>query len=334
MQRDDIRSVLREVFGNIPMQEINGWVSIRCPLARWTHEKGSDASASAGVSIHQEGSSIFNCFTCGTKKPFHEMLRDYAKYTGEDLDDIIEEVEEDEFAGPTSLPEFDSYRNANVAEELTPLKEAVYMDLYDSAAGHPYLRKRGISRKTAELLELKFDPEDPADGHPRILFPVRGPGGELYGFSGRDVSGKAKLKVRDYHGLKKAHCILGAHLIARDNPEQVCVVEGLFDYANMYEQGFYGAAVMHSTMTPYQADILRDLPGTKYLFYDDDQAGDKGVVAGIKALRSYGPTFEVFYPRIWIEDSREPGGGHWLKDPGELEKDEIQEMIDTARLAV
>jgi hypothetical protein len=330
MEIDQIREVVHEVWPGTPLQEINGWMSMRCPLARYTHEKGSDKTASAGVSIHPDGTSIYNCFTCGVKKPFHEAIRDYAEFTGEDLDDLIEELEEGEFLGPRELPDWDRRRQDNIAELLVPLDEATTLDLYDTAAGHPYLKKRGISQKTVELLDLRFDPCDPIDGSPRILFPIRGADGLLYGFSGRDVSGKARLKVRDYPGLQKAHNILGANLIARDKPDKIIVVEGLFDVASVYEQGYYAAGVMHSTLTKFQAEILNDFEGAKYLFYDDDKAGDKGAATAGPLLREYAPTFDIAYPEIWIEDPDEEGGGHLVKDPGELLADEIQEMIDHA----
>lgn len=334
MDIDQIREVVHEVWPGTPLQEINGWMSLRCPLARWTHQKGHDNAASAGISIHPDDTSIFNCFTCGTKKPFHEAIRDYAEFTGEDFDELIEEMEEGEFLGPTKLPGWDERREANLAELMQPLDETTTLDLYDTAVGHPYLKKRGISRKTAELLDLRFDPEDPVDGCPRILFPVRGADGLLYGFSGRDISGKAKLKVRDYAGLQKAHNILGAHLIARDRPDKIIVVEGLFDVANVYEQGFYAAGVMHSTMTKYQAEILNDFPQAKYLFYDDDKAGDKGAATAGPLLKDNAPTFDIAYPEVWIEDPDEEDGGHYAKDPGELLAEEIQEMIDHAVMLV
>lgn len=35
MDRRGIETILKDVFGpSIPMEEINGWISIRCPLAR------------------------------------------------------------------------------------------------------------------------------------------------------------------------------------------------------------------------------------------------------------------------------------------------------------
>lgn len=332
MDRKGIETVLKDVFGpSIAMEEINGWVSIRCPLARWTHERGTDSRNSAGVSIQPRKTSVFNCYACKTKVPLQGLIKKYANYTGENFDDLIEELEDEAYLGPKELPDWEELR-APQAQALVPLDQAVYMDLYEPAAGHPYLLDRGIDDETADLLELKFDPNGPTDGAPRILFPVFGPERELYGFSGRDTSGEAALKVRDYAGLPKAQCLLGVHLVVEQRPDKVLVVEGLFDYANAWACGYPAVAVMHSTMTPPQAALLRDLGLPVYLFYDDDDAGKKGVQIAGEQLAHHVPVMRVRYPEIWIEDSQEEDGGHWVKDPGELQPEDFELMIADARL--
>lgn len=330
MDAEQIKDVLVEVGQRrSDLKVINGWVSTKCVLAPWTHQKGRDGAPSAGVKIGDE--PIWNCFTCGNPRPLHALVRQYAEYTGEDLDGLIEELEDNAFLGPVDVPSWDTLKNGNQIEVMMPLNEAMHMDLYDSAVGHPYLRKRGISDDTARKLELLFDPEDMVDAEfgrrvGRILFPVRGINGELYGFSGRDVTGNSLVKVRDYSGLKKANCVLGAHLVAQENPGYVLPVEGLFDYAAMWEQGEPGAAVMHSSLTAAQANIFRELALPAYMFYDDDEAGQKGVREFTKLLVEYIPLMRVRYPEIWIENRNEPGGGHYVKDPGELLKEDIEWM--------
>lgn len=336
MDERAIKEVLRDVFGaGMKTKTINGWVSIRCPLARWRHQKRNDANASAGVKINDSGTSVFNCYACHSKFPFHRLIQVYGEYTGEDFDDLVEELESEAYLGSRTLPTWDETRQTDEENILTPLKDSVYMDLYDSAAGHPYLRKRGISDETARRLQLLYDPEDPADGFPRILFPIRGPDGELYGFSGRDVTGKAKLKVRDYQGLNKRLCVLGAHLVNNKDVDKVILVEGLFDYANAWECGQPAVAVMHSTLTPAQATILREIGKPTYLFYDNpdiDAAGADGVEIAGRQLTGYVPTMRVRYPKIWIEDPEEREGGHWLKDPGDMMPEDFERMISDARL--
>lgn len=270
-----------------------------------------------------------NCFTCGNRMPFHGMLRKYAGFSGEDLDDLIEELEEESYLGPRELPTWDAKDDDGMREQ-EPLKQSVYLDLYDSARGHPYLRKRGISDATVDKLQLMVDPSDPADGEERILFPVFGADGELYGLSGRATHPEAKLKVRDYFGLRKAANILGAHLIAREKPNKVLLLEGLFDYANAWEQGYPAGAVMHSTLTARQAEIVRDFGLPTYLFYDDDEAGQKGCRVAGTALYRYLPVMKVRYPEIWVEEP--DGGEHRVKDPGELLAEDFEYMIQDCRL--
>lgn len=329
MDRAQIKEVLRDVFGrNLQMNDLGEWVSIPCPLAPWTHEKGRDGSPSAGVSVNDNGSSGFNCFTCKNPGPFSGMLRKYADFSGEDLDDLIDEIEEGEFLGPRHIPTYEEILAGRADEVAMPINEGIFMDLYDSAAGHPYLKKRGISDTTARKLELLYDPKD-SEGDPRILFPVRGPDGLLYGFSGRATQEKARLKVRDYHGLAKSQCVLGSHLAP--DARRIVTVEGLVDYAMVHEMGECGCAVMHSTMTEAQAGIILEVNKPTFLMYDNDKAGRDGTVTAIHRLKGYIPLFRTTYPKIQIEDTSEQGW-HWLKDPGEMLQEELAEMLRKGEL--
>lgn len=332
MNRESIREICREIMGpNFHMQNLGNWVSMPCMLAPWKHAKGVDKNPSAGVSVADTDTSVFNCFTCGTRVPFHHLVRMYGDYSGKDLDHLVEEIEENEYLGPVNPGDWDAIRAARMEEMRMPLDEVLYLDLYDSAEGHPYLKERGISKATARKLELKFDPSDPVDGSPRILFPVRGEDGLLYGFSGRDVSGKADLKVRDYGGMKKAHNILGAHFLA--DAKEITIVEGLFDYASMHELGEVGAAIMHAHITDAQLEILRSFNARYFVLLDDDQAGRDGTIQLCKGLHEYGTVLTSTYPKVWIEDDSE-AGGHWLKDPGEMTREELTAMKARAEMYV
>lgn len=333
MNADGINQVVRDVFGaNWETKEVGGWMSMRCPLAPWKHRSGRDSRPSAGISIHEHNTSVYNCMTCHTSVPLHGLVKLYADYTGEDLDDLIQELEDESYLGPRQLPGWKVRHVDPALEEPQILNKELFLDLYDPAAGHPYLRKRGISDATADLLQLKIDPEDPADGEERILFPVFSPDGDLHGFTGRATNPKAELKVRDYAGFKKAGCLLGSHLITQTKPKKIILVEGLFDYANAWEQGQPAAAVMSSKLTELQARIVRDLGLPAYGFFDDDDAGRDCTRRAGKALSPYLPFMRVRYPEIWIEDETEEDGGHWVKDPGELLKEEFEAMIKDARL--
>lgn len=329
MEREHIKEVMTDVFGrNFEMKDLGNWVSMKCILAPWTHEKGGDSTPSAGVSVKADGTSIYNCFTCKNPKPLHAILGDYAEYSGENLDDLIEELEEGEFLGPKNILSYDKAKELKVVEVAMPIQEGLIMDLYPPCDKHWYLRERGIEPATARKLELRFDEHD-SEGEPRILFPVRGPDGLLYGFSGRAIYDDARLKVRDYHGLHKAECVLGSHLVGAN--DKVLAVEGLFDYANGHQCGYTACAVMHSTMTDFQAEIFRNLGRPTFLMYDDDKAGRDGVQVARQKLLRHLPIFRVKYPDIKIEDDSEQGW-HWIKDPGEMLPEDFETMIRNAEL--
>lgn len=335
MDEPGIRQLVSDVFGpSLLSRTINGWVSLRCPLAPWLHERRSDSRPSAGIKVNRDGTSVFNCYTCKTKVPLQALVRRYAEFTGEDLDDLVGELEEEAYLGPRRLPSWGELKRQAEERDQPPvaIDAELHLDLYDSAAGHPYLRRRGISDETAELLQLKLDPADPEDGEERILFPVFGLDGSLHGFSGRATHRDARLKVRDYAGLEKRKCLLGAHLFGQERRSRILVVEGLFDYANAWEQGYPAVAVMHSGMTPMQAELLKEIGLPTYLFYDDDQAGQAGVEMAGQLLSRFLPVNRIRYPEIWIEDDSETDGGHWVKDPGELLEEDFAEALDDARL--
>lgn len=333
MDAPELKQIVRDVFGHSYRTTVlNGWLQIRCPLSQWTHEKGKDNRASAGISIKPNDVSVFNCFTCHFKAPLPGLLRKFSQYTGDDLEDLIEELEDEAYLGARSLSEWDD-RGAELAP-LVPLNKELYLDLYDSAAGHPYVSSRGISRRTAKKLQLMVDPCDPADGEERILFPVFGPDGELYGLSGRATNSEARLKVRDYHGLQKGRNVLGAHLIAQEKPDKVLIVEGLFDYANCWQHGYPAIAVMHSTFTDAQAEIVRGFSLPTYMFQDNDKAGQDGRDRATEMLCDYQPVLHVEWPDVFIQDPDDPDDeGHYLKDPGELLPEEFEQMIEGATLA-
>lgn len=330
MDANQIQQVLREVFGSISTEVSNGWVKISCPFSRYLHARGSDSRPSAGISFGNEnGKNIFSCFSCGVKLPLHAMLSKWAGYTGEDVTSLVEEIEEEAYLGPREIPGWDAVEEEE--EEQAALSKAIYLDLYDSAEGHPYLRKRGISAKTAKKLQLMVDPEDRVDGEERILFPVFGADGSLHGFTGRATSSKARTKVRDYFGFQKRKNLLGAHLIS-GKVDKVVVVEGPFDYAKAWECGVPAVAVLHSSLTAYQVDILSEFNRPIYLFSDNDLAGDKIIREALKigANRWDLRLLSAKYPSVWIEDEQEESGGHWAKDVGELNKSELLDMVARA----
>lgn len=320
MTRDDIKALLRKAFGpSIVRDDLSAWVSIRCPLAHWTHEKGTDANASAGVSVHDGKSSIFHCWGCNSKGTLAWLFRRYEQLSGKRLGVAPSEVDDTEAFGGV-VPDWNEAMRRDEEPDRTPLDSREYLRLYDSAEGHHYLRSRGMPKGAATRLGLLLDPSD-SRGAERILFPVHGRTGELFGFTGRATDDRVVPKVRDYHGLPKRQVLLGEHLISPTS-DSLIVVEGLFDWAKLAYYSLPVVAALHAGLTSYQRRLLLEWDKPIVLMYDNDVAGRAADAAARKALSGLVPVFSCQYPNRC--DGVSP------KDPAACTRKEIIEMLEDA----
>jgi hypothetical protein len=275
---------------------------------------------SFGVKINHEDVSKFNCFTCKQKGTISWMLERLSEFNGEDYFGLVDEVKTDEALG-TSLPSWQNRHRSDTDHD--PLGVPVsddYLDIFDDAAGHPYLKKRRISDRTAEALDLRVDPDNRGDE--RILFPVFSVDGGFYGYTGRATNRDVEPRIRDYFGLPKRKLLLGAEFL-RDDDTRIILVEGLFDFAKLFQYGYPVVAAMHSSITPQQARILKDLNKPVVVMFDNDKAGVEGAKFVGKEIRKHVPTFKVRYPKRF-----DFGEG----DPGVLTQKEVARMLDEVRL--
>lgn len=324
MDRAEIRELLKEVLGpNTQLIDHTKWVSLCCPLAPWTHPGGKDSSPSSGVSIKEDDISIFHCWGCGSKGTVPWLLKELEKYTGDDHGKLIKSLEHGEYLGG-ALPEWGA-KKPKVEERIL---DDEYLNLYDSAVGHWYLRDRGILRSTARDIGLLLDPSD-SSGDERILFPVFNLRRQLVGMTGRAVLDGVEPRVRDYHGFQKANSLLGIHLIDPEDTE-VVVVEGLFDFAMVYQYGYSVVAALHAGLTEGQARLLREVGRPVVLMYDNDAAGAAGTETAIQLLKRHVPVSKAkYYPRGAVGGRK----GRCPKDPATCTMDEVDRMVRKACLA-
>lgn len=319
--------MLRElgVHGNVHKQ--GDWVMSTCPVAPWRHDGGQDNSPSFGVHIAPHDVSISNCFTCGTKGPLAYLARLMEEYTGASYKSLIQALEDEDLI-IAAMPEWDGIAEVGRRAALADPIEESMIDIYEPVPeDHPYLAERGLDNYEAVLaMELRIDPD--SKDTERLLFPVRGLDGKLYGFSGRATNKESEPRVKDYFKLPKRQLILGAHLVNPALP--VVVVEGLIDYAKMTCRGYQVVALLHSSLTPAQADVLKELGATLITLLDNDKAGRKGTKAIIKAMEGHVPVWTTTYPELeWDKESIDPED----LDPGILTVEEIDEMLENAELA-
>ena len=318
MDRNDIHVFIKALNGvNAIIDDHKDWVNSTCPLARWTHEKGTDNTPSFGISIDSLASS-YNCFTCGGGE-LPELVDRLSRLSGK-LYPILEEyIEAEEIGG--LVPEWGE-RGTYTSEVASISEDTIYM--YDKVGSHWYLEDRGITADVADMLGLRLDlSEDTRDDRERILFPVYSTlGGALHlvGFTGRATDDDKVLKIRDYYGLKKTEALLGIERVKSEH-KFILVVEGLFAYARLSAYGLPAVAIMGSNMSSNQAEMLVGLGIPVYLFFDNDRAGHGAKRKSTKLLEGYTPTYTVKYPR-----------GTENLDPDSLTEYEVLNMIKEAKL--
>ena len=336
MREDHVREVLSRLGVDAGETNASGWVVCACPLAEFYHDSGKDNRPSFFVHTNNAGTSGFNCFTCKQTGTIGGLVRKIAHLRGTDLSELSLDAEC--YDMPDEWGDYEEGRSFELAE---PIEDGdLILDSYPTAweqhVSREYLQLRGISESTSDLLHLRFDPEAR-----RIVFPVMDNEQQLFGMTGRSIIPDARVKVKDYFGLKKEQLLLGEHLYLPPHPmsqtyrrqSKGVIVEGLFALAHLVEigvldMGFSPVATMGANVSEHQADRLSDLFEEVYMIYDDDLAGDIGLYGrqdteghhdghgAVEALRSLGVTTHVpLYP-------------FQTGDPDELTRDQLAEMID------
>lgn len=335
-------SAVRKIAGalGITITMVNSpWLNASCPLAPWRHKGGTDRTPSFGIMINDEGETYYKCLACKSKGRMSTLVRQLERYRGEEYRGLAFEADRlDYMIELPTYEEMQAQRKEKPRPE--PLNEAAYGNLYPSVfatteayESHPYLRKRNITPEAAELLDLRYDPEER-----RVVFPVRDKRGGLYGFTGRSILPEGALphtgyrkqypKVRDYAGLPKEFLLLGENLFQPDLP--VLVVEGLFGYASLVSIGARElcnpVALMGSEMTRYKAEKLVDLEVPVYLLTDNDEAGDACLFGtpGLDGKHHGGGAIDSLRGNVPLFIPEWPSG---KTDPDELDYDEVAYML-------
>ena len=249
-----------------------GWVPMLCPFAPYLHERGVDRNPSFFIKASKDSVSACHCFTCKEKGRISTILRKLEHYSGDNYSKLIIRADMEEI--PEQFGEFEEV--SAIRERRKPVEDAIFLNMYplayEDTACASYLRSRGITASTACTLGLRYD-----DTEKRVLFPVKGRDGELYGYSGRAIRDTGHSRHRDY-GFTKELCLLGENLFQSGKP--AFVVEGLFAFAHLVAIGARAVcnplASLGSSISGSQRDLLEDMDVPVYLCFDPDAAGDLG----------------------------------------------------------
>ena len=337
MREVPLRGILDELGITVVNKTSKGWLVASCPFAALgAHGGGTDRNPSFNIHVNDRGITGFKCHTCKQKGTVRQLVTkleyfSQSSYGNLSLRAVLAET-------PDSFDDWDTA--AEIEPDPEPLIKAAYIGMWPLAWEHPaaraYLDGRGVTERTATIMQMQYDPEEC-----RILVPVYDKGGDLFGFTGRSIMDKEQFpyprykKTRDYAGLEKARNILGIHEHKPGKP--IWVVEGQFALAHAYDIGLdryvTPVATMGANLSLYQRDMLAELGEAVFLCYDNDSAGEDGLYGiwdiiqsrhegggAVDLLREHVPTFIPLYP---------PG----INDPDFLSLEQAIWMKDNAVLA-
>jgi len=143
---------------------------------------------------------------------------------------------------------------------------------------HPHLAARRLTAETVRKCGVGF-----YDGRGflrgRIVIPIHDEHGTLIAYVGRAV-GSEKPKYRFPVGFKKSQVLFNLHRACRTSAREVIVVEGFFDSFAVHQAGYPAVvALMGSTLSRCQADLLTSRFDRVIAMLDGDDAGRKGAAA-------------------------------------------------------
>ena len=106
--------------------------------------------------------------------------------------------------------------------------------------------------------------------HDRIVIPIHNPEGELVAYAGRSIDG-SEPRYKFPAGFHKSLELFNLHRVKGEL--SVVLVEGFFDCMKVTQAGYPCVALMGSTMSKAQEELIGEYFGHVIVMLDGDDAG-------------------------------------------------------------
>lgn len=272
-----------------------------CPF----HE---DHSPSMSVS---EEKQIYKCFSCGAAGNVFTFVRDYENVSFLEAVKIVAEKCGLTFKGIITPQKKKSHV---LEYEIMNLALKYYQNNLNTEYGvvaKEYLKKRGIDEQIIKEFDLGLALDINHPLHPlltskkysidmisslglinqkdnmiydtfqnRILFPIHNLEGDVVGFTGRiyDDSKQAKyLNSKESVIFKKGNILFNYHRAKEEikRKKEIIIVEGNMDAIRLFSVGIKNVvALMGTSLTKEQVDIIKNTRSKVILMFDNDDAGE------------------------------------------------------------
>jgi len=160
---------------------------------------------------------------------------------------------------------------------------------------HPYLEQRGIFPATARLFGVgMYRGNGFLAG--RCVIPIRDENSRLVAYAGRAVHGETP-KYRFPSGFRKSHLLFNLDRARHAGARHVIVVEGFFDALKVHQAGHAVVALMGTSFSQRQSELLTSHFARVTLLLDGDQPGRRAAEIIAQSLRLKMPVDKVALPK-------------------------------------
>lgn len=283
MREEAVRSFLM-ALGADNLQSREHWVNCQCVMAPYMHAGGVDTAPSFGVSISDEGSSVYYCFGCTQEaRPLQWLLHNLFVMTGRYPWEAARIFRREENHGQSSkkIAVPDVWSVSREIIKPIPYKVLRKFPLLQASSGFESRRckewledERKIPVWTQNLFRVRY-----WDDASSVVFPLTDIRGDVYLLRTRSRKEKsiytinAELAGVDdvvFPKLTEVGAWFGMFLIDWSRP--VLLVEAEIDAQRIVSLGFFNViSSATSNLSDSQIDALH--ADTLLLGYDDDKAG-------------------------------------------------------------
>ncbi len=179
---------------------------------------------------------------------------------------------------------------------------------------HAYLGARGLAEETIRTFGVGcFSGKGSMQG--RCVIPIHNRRGELVAYAGRSIDG-SEPKYKFPGGFHKSLELFNLHRVKGEL--SVVLVEGFCDCMKVTQAGFPCVALMGSTMSKAQEDLLAEHFGHVVLMLDGDEAGREAAEGITDRLQR-----RVYQVHVAVLPDN--------VQPDQLENDELHRLLDWIR---
>ncbi len=239
-------------------QPYTAWASARCPL----HD---DVGPSFTIHMEEGG---WRCYAgCGSSGDLADLV---AEATGDPVEEVRDRLR-------TGAPTTDDALARALAEPVMRVAAASAPDdlTYEQGRAPQYIFDRGFTADTLRDWGVGYDA-----GLGAVVIPVY-MGGKLVGLVRRLVEGEPKYKNTRF---PKQGVLLGLDNLPFGYHDEIVVVEGPLDAMWLYQHGVPAVALLGSSMSEQQADLLAVHFWSVALVFDADRAGEVGALQAEQLL--------------------------------------------------